>query len=127
MITRPLPSFPLMRSFVRSTCLLACLPAASALWHSAAQAQAIDLSHGGQIAVTALGGFDWDQNLKKVVAYDQAKAVRNNVTVTADKLIAYYRKKLPAGAPATTQAGQPPAVQPDQPAPDTPPHTDTSP
>lgn len=56
-------------------------------------AQSIDLSHGGQITVTALGGFDWDQNAKKVTAYNQAKAVRENVTVTADRLIAYYRKK----------------------------------
>ncbi len=60
-------------------------------------AQSIDLSHGGQITVTALGGFDWDQNAKKVTAYIQAKAIRDNVTVTADKLIAYYRKK--AGSP----------------------------
>lgn len=58
-----------------------------------ARAQAIDLSHGGQITVTALGGFDWDQNAQKVTAYDQAQAVRGDVTVTADKLIAYYRKK----------------------------------
>ncbi|WP_407927070.1 LptA/OstA family protein [Acetobacter garciniae] len=61
----------------------------------AAHAQAIDLSHGGQITVTAKGGFDWDQNQKKVTAYDQAQAVRGDVTVTADKLIAYYRKKAP--------------------------------
>lgn len=115
----PSPTLPTrMRSFVRRACALACLPAASLAWHYAAQAQAIDLSHGGQITVTALGGFDWDQNQKKVTAYNQAKAVRNNVTVTADKLIAYYRKKLPVGAttPAATQPGQaPPAVQPDQP------------
>lgn len=59
-------------------------------------AQNIDLSHGGQITVTALGGFDWDQNAKSVTAYTQAKAVRDNVTVTADRLVALYRKK--AGA-----------------------------
>ncbi|MDE7546461.1 LptA/OstA family protein [Acetobacter fabarum] len=88
------------------------------LCHGAARAQAIDLSHGGQIAVTALGGFDWDQNLKKVVAYDQAKAVRNNVTVTADRLIAYYRKKLPTGTTQSEQAAPPPAAgQPDHPPP----------
>ncbi|MDI2113605.1 LptA/OstA family protein [Commensalibacter nepenthis] len=56
-------------------------------------AQNIDLSHGGQITVTALGGFDWNQNNKSVTAYDQAKAVRGNVTVTADRLVALYRKK----------------------------------
>ncbi|CAI3946375.1 Lipopolysaccharide export system protein LptA (LptA) (PDB:2R19) [Commensalibacter communis] len=64
-------------------------------------AQNIDLSHGGQITVTALGGFDWDQNNKSVTAYDQAKAVRGNVTVTADRLVALYRKK--AGSDDNTQ------------------------
>lgn len=67
-------------------------------------AQNIDLSHGGQITVTALGGFDWDQNLKTVTAYDNAKAVRNNVTVTADRLVAHYRKKTNTGA-ASSQPG----------------------
>lgn len=122
MTTRPLPSSSsFMRAFVRRACLLACVPVGGMLWHGAARAQAIDLSHGGQIAVTALGGFDWDQNLKKVTAYDQAKAVRNNVTVTADKLIAYYRKKAPTGtSPAAPQAAnQPPAAQPDHPATET--------
>ncbi|MCI1437309.1 MAG: LptA/OstA family protein [Acetobacter indonesiensis] len=74
-----------------------------------AQAQSIDLSHGGQITVTAAGGFDWDQNQKKVTAYDQAKAVRGDVTVTADKLIAYYRKKTqPDGSPAPDADGSAP-------------------
>lgn len=67
--------------------------------YSPTYAQNIDLSHGGQITVTALGGFDWDQNAKSVTAYTQAKAVRENVTVTADRLVALYRKK--AGAPET--------------------------
>lgn len=62
-------------------------------------AQNIDLSHGGQITVTALGGFDWDQNNKSVTAYDQAKAVRGNVTVTADRLVALYRKKAGSEKP----------------------------
>lgn len=100
MITRALPLSSVLRSFARRACLLAGLPAGILLFHGGAHAQAIDLSHGGQITVTALGGFDWDQNQKKVTAYDQAKAVRNNVTVTADKLIAYYRKKTPVDAPA---------------------------
>nr|WP_321983579.1 hypothetical protein [uncultured Lichenicoccus sp.] len=58
-----------------------------------ARAQAIDLSHGGQITVTALGGFDWDQKAQIVTAYRQAQAVRGGVTVTGDRLRAYYRKK----------------------------------
>lgn len=126
MTTRtPHPAF-FVRAFARRIGLLACLPAGVLASHGAAQAQAIDLSHGGQIIVTALGGFDWDQNLKKVTAYNQAKAVRNNATVTADKLIAYYRKKQPVtphAAPGTNtsttaQAAPAPAVQPDQPTPD---------
>lgn len=73
---------------------------------SSAQAQGIDLSHGGQITVTALGGFDWNQNTQTVTAYNQAQAVRGNVTVLADQLIAYYRKKQP---PAGTPQPQAPA------------------
>ncbi|MCE0744554.1 LptA/OstA family protein [Acetobacter sicerae] len=72
-------------------------------------AQAIDLSHGGQITVTAVGGFDWDQNAQKVTAYNQAQAVRGDVTVTADKLIAYYRKKA-ASPDAQTPGAAPPAT-----------------
>ncbi len=58
-----------------------------------ARAQQIDLSHGGQVTVTAVGGFDWNQNAQTVTAYGSAQAVRGGVTVTADRLIAYYRKK----------------------------------
>ncbi|MBS0959120.1 MULTISPECIES: LptA/OstA family protein [Acetobacter] len=78
---------PLCAAFVIPVCVGAVLP------HTNARAQAIDLSHGGQITVTAVGGFDWDQNQKKITAYKDARAVRGDATVTADKLIAYYRKK----------------------------------
>ncbi|WP_323991231.1 LptA/OstA family protein [Nguyenibacter sp. L1] len=80
-----------------------------------ARAQAIDLSHGGQIVVTAAGGFDWDQKTQTVTAYDQAQAVRGNVTVTGDRLIAFYRKKAAAPgaapAPAAPAPATPPGVQ----------------
>jgi lipopolysaccharide export system protein LptA len=59
----------------------------------AAHAQAIDLSHGGPVTVTALGGIDWNQADQTVTAHDDARAVRGNVTVTGDRLIAHYRKK----------------------------------
>nr|WP_298796601.1 LptA/OstA family protein [uncultured Acetobacter sp.] len=85
---------------------LVALPLLAALFCGTAHAQSIDLSHGGQITVTAAGGFDWDQNQKKVTAYDQAKAVRGDVTVTADKLIAYYRKKSVPDAAAAPDAAQ---------------------
>ncbi len=58
-----------------------------------ARAQQIDLSHGGQITVTAVGGFDWDQKAQTVTAYRDAQAVRGTGTVTADRLVAFYRKK----------------------------------
>ncbi|MFS3136460.1 LptA/OstA family protein [Gluconacetobacter sacchari] len=87
------------------------LGAASCLPHpGGARGQAIDLSHGGQITVTAAGGFDWDQKTQTVTAYDRAQAVRGNVTVTADRLTAFYRRKAsPPGSPAppsqSTDAG----------------------
>jgi len=67
-------------------------------------AQAIDMSHGGPVTVTALGGIDWDQKNQTVTAHDQARAVRGDVTVDADVLIAHYRKK----AAAPPKPGEPP-------------------
>ncbi|WP_408736719.1 LptA/OstA family protein [Acetobacter suratthaniensis] len=96
----------------RACMLLPGLALAALAFERPAHAQAIDMSHGGQITVTAAGGFDWDQNQKKVTAYDQAKAVRGDVTVTADKLIAFYRKKAPADGATPADATQPP-TQPD--------------
>ncbi|GCE84831.1 LptA/OstA family protein [Komagataeibacter diospyri] len=73
-------------------------------------AQGLDMSHGQQINVTAAGGFDWDQNAQTVTAYDRAQAIRGDMTVRADRLVAFYRKK----AAATPAAGQatPPATGP---------------
>lgn len=73
----------------------------------AARAQSIDLSHGGPVTVTAIGGIDWDQQAQTVTAHDDARAVRGGVTVTADRLIAHYRKKAGASAPAGTPAPKP--------------------
>lgn len=80
---------------------------------ASARSQALDLSHGGPVTVTALGGIDWDQKDQTVTAHDQARAVRGNVTVDADTLIAHYRKKAvaPGAAPAP-----PPKPAPGQPA-----------
>ena len=65
-----------------------------------ARAQAIDLSHGGPITVTSRDGIDWNQGEQVVIARGDARAVRGDVTVTADVLIAHYRPKAtPAGAP----------------------------
>ncbi len=77
---------------------------------AAARAQALDLSHGGPVTVTALGGIDWDQKVQTVTAYDQARAIRGGVTVDADRLIAFYRKKpTPPGAAPPGAAAPGPA------------------
>lgn len=74
------------------------------LAHGAA-AQPLDLTHGGPITITARDGIEWRQAEQEVIARGQAVAVRGNVTVTADRLIAFYRKKAPApGAPASPAA-----------------------
>ncbi|HEY0205215.1 MAG TPA: LptA/OstA family protein [Acetobacteraceae bacterium] len=73
-----------------------------------AQAQAIDMSHGGPVEVTASDGMEWRQNEQVVIARGSARAVRGDVTVTADQLIAHYRKK--AGAAAATPAAAKPGL-----------------
>ena len=93
--------------------LAAALLAAPALVPRAAPAQAIDLSHGGPIEVTAADGMEWRQNEQMVIANGQARAVRGDVTVTADRLIARYRKKAGAATPASaTPAAAAPASPP---------------
>ena len=80
-----------------------------------AHAQAIDLSSGGPVAVTARGGFEWRENQQVVVATGDARAVRGDVTVLADTLVARYRKKGtgPGGGAGLAAATPPsPAAQP---------------
>jgi lipopolysaccharide export system protein LptA len=69
-------------------------------------AQAINMTQGGPITVTSQGGIEWRQQSQEVIADQDAKAVRGNVTVTADQLIAHYRKKAATpGQPAVAVAG----------------------
>ncbi|HUW80537.1 MAG TPA: LptA/OstA family protein [Acidocella sp.] len=76
----------------------------------AAYAQNLDL--GGPpgaapqpIQITASQGIEWQQANQVVVVNGNAKAVRGAVTVTADQLIAHYRKKPGAKAsPAPASA-----------------------
>jgi lipopolysaccharide export system protein LptA len=56
-------------------------------------AQQLDMAHGGPIAITASDGIEWRQEQREVIARGNARAVRQNVTVTADRLIAFYRPK----------------------------------
>jgi len=58
-----------------------------------AAAQAIDLSSGGPVQVTARGQFEWRENDQEVIATEDCRAVRGDVTVLSDKMIAHYRKK----------------------------------
>jgi lipopolysaccharide export system protein LptA len=74
-----------------------------------ADAQGIDLSHGGPVAITSRDGIEWLQQQHEVIATGDARAVRRNVTVTADRLIAFYRKKQDATPKSSAKS---PAAQP---------------
>jgi len=65
-----------------------------------ARAQGIDFTQGGPIQITAQDGIEWRQAEQIVIAKGDAKAVRGNVTVTADRLLAWYRRKGGAAAGA---------------------------
>ncbi len=83
---------------------------AAPLGAGVARAQAINFSHGGPITVTSQGGIEWRQQSQEVIADQDAKAVRGDVTVTGDQLIAHYRKKKAApGAPAPAAKAAAPA------------------
>jgi lipopolysaccharide export system protein LptA len=75
-----------------------------------ARAQELDMSQGGPVTVTSRDGIDWDQNNHEVTAHGNARAVRGTVTVDADRLIAYYRKKTAAPDAAATKPATPPAA-----------------
>jgi lipopolysaccharide export system protein LptA len=67
------------------------------------EAQQLDFSHGGPIVVTASEGMEWQQEQRKVIARGNATAVRQNVTVQADRLIAFYRPKNPNAVQPASQ------------------------
>ncbi|MGH7156197.1 MAG: LptA/OstA family protein, partial [Acetobacteraceae bacterium] len=83
---------------------------ATLLASSPALAQGIDLSHGGPIDITAQSGIEWLQNQHEVIATGDARAIRQNVTVTADRLIAYYRKKTEGTSQGAPQPAAPVAA-----------------
>jgi lipopolysaccharide export system protein LptA len=68
------------------------------------------MSHGGPIEITARDGIEWHQADQQIVAIGDARAVRGNVTVIADRLIAHYRKKADATAAAAPPAATKPAA-----------------
>ncbi|AOX19301.1 hypothetical protein A0U90_02205 [Kozakia baliensis] len=65
-----------------------------------ARAQALDMSHGEQVHISSAGPQTYDHDAQTVTFVDRARAVRGDVTVDADQLIGFLRKKAPApGAP----------------------------
>ena len=97
-------------SWIRALSFAAWIGAPLPLAPAPAAAQALDLSHGGPVTVTAAGGIDWNQGDQTVTAHDDARAVRGEVTVTADRLVAHYRKKAAAPNAAATTAATPGAT-----------------
>ncbi len=80
------------------------LALASAL-SSGVMAQPIDLSGGGPVEITARDGIEWRREENVVIARGNAQAVRDGVTINADRLIARYRPKsgTPQQPPAQNQ------------------------
>jgi lipopolysaccharide export system protein LptA len=70
-----------------------------------AWSQGIDLTQGGPIQITSRDGIEWRQAEQVVIAKGDAKAVRGNVTVTADRLYAWYRRKGDTAAPQQVSTG----------------------
>lgn len=71
------------------------------------EAQALGFGGGGNgqpvpINITSTNGIVWNQKAQTVTATGNAKAIRGPVTVTANQLIAHYKKTAPApgAAPA---------------------------
>jgi lipopolysaccharide export system protein LptA len=58
---------------------------------SLAAAQNINLSQGGPVDITARDGIEWRQHEQLVIARGEARAVRDTVTVDAQRLLARYR------------------------------------
>jgi lipopolysaccharide export system protein LptA len=84
------------------------LAAALLLGAPAALAQSLDLTQGGPIEITSDDGIEWRQQDQVVVARGNARAVRDGVTIDADRLIARYRPRSGAAAPPAAQAGASP-------------------
>lgn len=73
--------------------------AALALVPGVVFAQSLDLSRGGPVEVTARDGIEWRQTEQAVVAIGDARAVRDGVTLSADRLTARYRPRGGAAPP----------------------------
>ena len=75
---------------------LAVLALATSLSGPPAAGQGLLNRGSGPIAIDADEGIEWRRDEKVYIATGHAKAVRGDVTVTAHRLIAYYRDRNPA-------------------------------
>jgi lipopolysaccharide export system protein LptA len=85
------------RHAVTGRALLALLPLLLSL---PSAAQNLDMTQGGPIEITSEDGIEWRQQEQVVIARGAARAVREGVAVDADRLIARYRPRGGAAAPA---------------------------
>ena len=77
-----------------------------------APAQGLLNRGSGPIAIDADDGIEWRRDEKVYIATGNAKAVRGDVTVTAHRLIAYYRERGPAPPSPTATGAKPPGAKP---------------
>lgn len=71
----------------------------------AAPGQGIDLSQGGPVEISADDGIEWRQAEQVVIARGNARAVKEGVTVDAERLLARYRQ--PPGRQGAAPAAEP--------------------
>ena len=69
-------------------------------------AQPLDFTRGGPVEVTSTNGIEWRQGEQVVVARGNARAVRDGVTLEADRLIARYRSRSDANKSVQPTSGQ---------------------
>jgi len=89
----------------RRLILLAALAVAPALPGAPAWSQGLLNRGSGPIAIDADDGIEWRREEKVYIATGHAKATRGDITVSAHRLIAYYRERDPARV--ATAAPQP--------------------
>lgn len=83
---------------------------ATLLLASPLHAQTLDLNQGGPVEITANDGIEWRQQEQVVIARGNARALRDGVSVDADRLIARYRPRGSMGG--GTGGAERPAPQP---------------
>ncbi|MBE9604399.1 hypothetical protein IAI18_05950 [Acetobacteraceae bacterium H6797] len=88
----------------RNPLLAALLAAPLAAFAGQAGAQQLDMTKGGPVEVTSSDGIEWRQDEQVVIARGNARAVRDGVTLDADRIIARYRPRAGQTAPATPEA-----------------------